>query len=101
MHVFFNEAKDSKRRKEWVKFVTKQRPGFTPSVFSVLCSAQFEKACFTRNKAISTSLSIKRKLVSDAVPTIDVAGIPDTPIEISKRQRRQVIVICRRVQLYT
>ena len=89
MHLFPNQEKDAKRRHEWVKFVRKHRPGFNASASSELCSIHFEETSFTKNKAIAASLGLKRKLVPEAVPTIDVAISADTA-EISKRQRRQV-----------
>ena len=90
MHVFPSELKDPERR-EWVGFVRKHRPHFTPSNSSVPCSAHFEESSFTTNLSISSSLWMKRKLKENAVPTIDVAGrVAPLVEELSERKRRLV-----------
>lgn len=93
LHIFPSEQRDGKRRQEWIKFVRKHRPSFTPTARSVLCSTHFEESSFSRNLSISSSLGMKRKLVPDAIPTIDVAGISkSTDVKILERKRRQVCI---------
>ena len=94
LHVFLSDEKDQKRRQEWIRFVRKHRPQFVPSASSVLCSAHFEETSYTKNLEISAALGLKRKLVADAIPSIDVAGPPErastSTTELSSRDRRQV-----------
>ena len=75
MHLFPREETDAQRRKKWINFVRKHRPGFQATPTSCLCSEHFEDSCYDMNLAVAKSLNMKRRLKQDAVPTIDVAGI--------------------------
>ena len=93
MHLFPNEEKDHKRRKMWVNFVHKHRPGFHATATSCLCSAHFEDSCFDVNLTLAKSLNMERRLKGDAVPTIDVAGIvPQAEEQMTNRRQRQVSI---------
>ena len=93
LHVFPSDEKDHKRRQEWIKFVRKHRPQFVPPASSVLCSAHFEQTSYTKNLEISAALGLKRKLVADAIPSINIAppeSASTSTTELSSRDRRQV-----------
>ena len=75
MHLFPRKETDAQRRKKWINFVRKHRPGFQATPTWYLCSEHFEDSCYDMNLAVAKSLNMKRRLKQDAVPTIDVAGI--------------------------
>ena len=98
VHVFPSAEKDHKKRQEWIRFVRKHRPNFVPSASSVLCSEHFEETAYTKNIGISAAVGLKRRLVADAIPTIDAAGLSQSAststAELSSRDRRQVNNTC-------
>jgi hypothetical protein len=79
MHLFPKQETDHQRRRKWVHFVHKHRPGFRDTVSSCLCSAHVEDSCFDMNLALAKTLNMKRRLKGDAIPTIYVAGIIQWP----------------------
>ena len=62
MHLFPNEEKDQQRRKKWINFGGKHRPGLQATPTSCLCSAHFEDSCYDVNLALAKSLNMKRRL---------------------------------------
>ena len=90
MHKFPSE-KNPRQRKLWLSFVLRHRPNYRATNSSYLCSLHFDSSCFTTNASISDTLGMKRFLVKDAVPTIDLAGkIAAQPKASTDRERRQV-----------
>ena len=69
-----------------------------PSASSVLCLQHFEETAYTKNIGISAAVGLKRRLVADAIPTIDAAGLSQSAststAELSSRDRRQVNNTC-------
>ena len=63
---------DPKLREKWVKQVRRTRAQWTPTKHSVLCSEHFSEDSFEVDSAIAATFGIskKRRLKSDAVPTI-------------------------------
>lgn len=94
MHLFpaGSEAdkEKAKTRALWVQFVRRHRLGFEATATSVLCSAHFHPSCFHTNVEIAGMVGIRRRLLPEAIPTIDVAGLPTGTATISARARRQV-----------
>ena len=77
MHMF---PRDEKKRTAWTSFVRKHRPNWNPTATSALCSAHFCASEFTQRLGINvppavdrtrSSISCKRFLNSEAVPTVD------------------------------
>ncbi|CAH1242317.1 THAP2 [Branchiostoma lanceolatum] len=84
---------NEKRRKSWIKFVKRHRHDFEASASSMLCSAHFESSCFTANLDIAKICGMRRRLKTDAVPTIDIAGLPTPTAPATDRARRRVSLI--------
>lgn len=77
MHMF---PRNEKKRAAWTSFVRKHRPNWNPTSTSALCSAHFCGSDFTQRLDINvppavdrtpSSISCKRFLNSEAVPTVD------------------------------
>ena len=95
MHLF--PKSNEKMRNVWIKFVQKHRPNWQPSAYSALCSAHFEAHCFTQRLDLGLEMGgnrtkTKRWLNKEAYPTIDTV-VPVQTVEISDRERRQVILM--------
>ena len=71
--MFPFKEKDRKRHQAWVKFVRRQRPKWSSTNSSFLCSDHFNESCFTKNQEIAAKFGMKRKQKPDAVPTIDLS----------------------------
>ena len=73
IHEFPKETKRDLRRK-WIHFVKTKRQDFTqPTRYSVLCELHFASECYPAEYRIKQPLGIevkKKRLLSDAVPTI-------------------------------
>ena len=89
MHCF---PKNPVAAKHWIAFVRRHRPNWKASASSHLCSAHFEANAFTTNVAISDALAMKRKLLPNAIPTIDTAaGLRQlSHHQQTERERRKV-----------
>ena len=71
MHGFPSDEKDRKQRRQRNRFVIKALTEFRViCAFVLTCSTHFEE---TKNLGISAAVSLTRKLVADAIPSIDVA----------------------------
>ena len=89
MHQF---PKNEKTRALWVRFVQRHRSDFDEPVnqYAVLCSAHFEKSCFTTIQHKDTNhLKLKRVLQRGSVPTRDTIK-PPGPEVLTERDKRQV-----------
>ena len=89
MHQF---PKNEKTRALWVRFVQQHRSDFDEPVnqYAVLCSAHFEKSCFTTIQHKDTNhLKLKRVLQRGSVPTRDTIK-PPGPEVLTERDKRQV-----------
>ena len=89
MHQF---PKNEKTRALWVRFVQGHRLDFDELVnqYTVLCSAHFEKSCFTTIQHKDTNhLKLKRVLQRGSVPTRDTIK-PPGPEVLTERDKRQV-----------
>lgn len=85
------DKEKAKTRALWIQFVRRHRAGFEATSTSVLCSAHFHPSCFSTNVEIAGMVGIRRKLLPEAVPTTDIAGVPSgTDPSTSARARRQV-----------
>ena len=72
LHGFPSDEKDRKRRQQRNRFVIKALTVFRviwAFDFVLTCSTHFEE---TKNLGISAAVGLTRKLVADAIPSIDV-----------------------------
>ena len=97
MHKFPSEKTKVEERRLWTKFVRRHRPNFSPTPYSVVCSAHFEASCYPQCYSIDIPENLRPKaryLKPEAVPTIDAVllglgtDIKTTPV--SKRGDRMV-----------
>ena len=89
MHQFL---KKEKTRALWVRFVQRHRADFDEPVnqYAVLCSAPFEKSCFTTIQHKDTNhLNLKWVLQRGSVPMRDTIK-PPGPEVLMERDKRQV-----------
>ncbi len=96
IHHFPDKNKDPNRYFQWVRFVRRHRPNWSPtSNQAILCGIHFEESAFTVKRDIATSLGMKLKLKPDAVPTIDVANERKEieNVASTSREKRKVMVI--------
>lgn len=89
-HYFPDKTSDQRRHQQWVRFVRRHRPNFTPSKYSSLCSVHFDDNCYTMRRDLAKELGIRVKLRDDSVPTIDVAKEKGSDSGITFRERKQV-----------
>lgn len=97
MHKFPSEKTRPDERRLWTKFVRKHRVNFSPTEYSVVCSAHFEPSCYPQCFSLNIPEDLRPKaryLKPDAIPTIDVVQLEtDTELKetpVSKRQKRMV-----------
>lgn len=90
IHHFPDKNKDKKRYMQWVRFVRRHRPNWSPSSQTILCSIHFEESCFTMRRDIAASLGMKSVLKSNAVPTIDAANKIQDTSDTGGREKRTV-----------
>ena len=70
LHGFPSDEKERKRRQQRNRFVIKALTEFRViCAFVLTCSAHFEE---TKSLGISAAVGLTRKLVADAIPSIDV-----------------------------
>ena len=100
MHKFPSEKTRAEEQRLWTRFVRRHRANFSPTLYSVVCSAHFEPSCYPQCYSINIPEHLRPKakyLMPDAVPTIDAvvvglgADMKTTPV--SKREDRMVSVI--------
>ena len=95
MHKFPNKDKKLDQWKLWVQFVRKHRPSFTPTNFSAICSAHFERSCYPLRYSLDVPSPLKPKslyLKPGSVPTLDTVVPDDLQTPVSARQRRKVSI---------
>ena len=88
MHKF---PEDEEVRKNWVKFVRRHRPNYTPTSAAVVCSAHFEESCFATRYHLGVPSELKprsRYLLPGSTPTKDTVATSETPLTI--REKRKV-----------
>ena len=90
LHYFPDKSVDQRRHQQWVRFVRRHRPGFTPSKYSSLCSVHFEEDGFTMRRDLAKELNIRVRLLDDAVPSIDRARGTELDSGLTSRERKQV-----------
>ena len=80
VHMFPLKEKDRKRHQVWIRFVRRNRPKWSSTNSSFLCSDHFDESCFTKNQEIAAKLGMKREPKPDAVPTVylSLADTADT-----------------------
>ena len=100
MYKFPSEKTRAEERRLWTRFVRRHWANFSPTPYSVVCSAHFEPSCYPQCYSIDIPEHLRPKakyLKPDAVPTIDAvvvglgADMKTTPV--SKREDRRVSVI--------
>ena len=70
LHGFPSDEKDHKRRRQRNRFVIKALTEFRViCAFLLTCSTHFEEM---KNLGISAAVGLTRKLLTDAIPSIDV-----------------------------
>ena len=75
IHHFCLREKEPSRYMQWVRFVRRHAPKWTPrNKQAILCGIIFEESCFTVNCSIAKNLGMKAMLKPDSVPTIDTAN---------------------------
>ena len=98
MHLF---PKDEILRQKWTQFVQKhRRHDFKkPTSYSALCSVHFTAESFERRTDLlglenpdKKELSVSRRLVKGAVPTVDTANKAKTTT-LSRRDKKQVSLL--------
>ena len=90
MHKFPSKEKKAGLWKLWVQFVRKHRPNFTPTLYSAVCSAHFERSCYPLRYSLDVPSPLKPKLCylkPDSVPTIDTV-VPDNLQKSARKQRK-------------
>ena len=92
IHHFPDKNKDYERYRQWIRFLRRHRPNWTPeSKQTILCRVHFEDSCFTMRRELANTLGIKLSLKPDAVPTIDSANEhPANEGVSSSREKRKV-----------
>ena len=95
IHHFPNKDKEKNRHMQWVRFVRRHRPNWSPSSQSILCSIHFDNSSSTMRRDVAASLGIKSILTSDAIPTIDAANflpdLDDMPLQNKRKVNRQAL----------
>ena len=89
-HYFPDKTTDARRHQQWVRFVRRHRPNFTPSKYSSLCSIHFEENSYTMRRDLAKELGIRVKFRDDSVPSIDAAKEKGPDSGITFRERKQV-----------
>lgn len=93
-HKFPSEKTRAQERKLWTKFVRRHRADFSPTHFSVLCSAHFESSCYPPCYSLDIPEHLRPKasyLSPGAMPTIDM--VPLEPAPVSGREERKVFIL--------
>jgi hypothetical protein len=99
MHKFPSDKTRSDERRLWTKFVRRHRVNFSPTQYSVVCSAHFEPSCYPQNFSLDIPEHLRPKtryLKPDALPTIDTVPLETDklkPTPVSKRQNGMVNMI--------
>ena len=93
MHKFPSKEKKFDEWRLWLQFVRKHRPNFTPTRYSAICSAHFERSCYPLRYTLSIPSPLKPRslyLKPGSVPTIDTIVPNDLQTSNSARKRRKV-----------
>ena len=99
MHKFPSDKTRPNERRLWTKFVRRHRINFSPTQYSVVCSAHFEPSCYPQSFSLDIPEHLRPKaryLKPDALPTIDAVPLETDklkPTPVSKRQNRMVNMI--------
>ena len=107
MHKFPLEKTRVEERRLWTKFVRRHRPNFSPTPYSVVCSAHFEASCYPQCYSIDIPENLRPKaryLKPEALPTIDAVllglwtDIKTTPVS-KRRSISKVLLIFKHMGL--
>ncbi|CAB4007828.1 THAP domain-containing 2-like [Paramuricea clavata] len=96
LHKFPSEKTRPDERRLWTKFVRRHRTNFSPTQYSVVCSAHFEPSCYPQSFSLDIPEHLRPKaryLKPDALPTIDAVPVETDKLKstpVSKRQSRMV-----------
>ena len=95
MHKFPSENTRAEQRKLWTKFVRRHRADFSPTPYSVICSAHFDASCYPQCYSLDILEILKPKAIylsPEAVSTIDAVSVESTTIY--RRDKRKVSKLC-------